>query len=341
VVLVKISNLLKAALLVIVFTTAFAHAQAPADPLGTIQSSPIACKGRVSGGTCSALHISCPQLPEYTAYAKIFEPTVAVIGTVLFATGGNGTDLLEHRNFGPVVLKSILNQGYRAVELTYGFPFNLQEEGWQTAANGAGVRAASCRFATVVQYVHDNFLDAGTALCASGNSAGAQLIGESMAHYGSADLLAFAELSSGPPFGRVDYACENINPVATSPCSQKKDSLAVQPATAMKYIDPAYPGAWCSSVYATHSTVHQTQFLDDSITVQDSVLNYPGTFVNFLFGQDDTTSAIRQGLLYQAAITSPTATECAAGVGHTVEDYLPGAQQVAAAIIQYCKLPAK
>jgi hypothetical protein len=332
---------LKALLLVMVLTTPLAHAQAPPNSIGTIQSSPITCQGSLSGGTCYALDITCPQLPDYTAYVKIFEPTVAVTGTVLFATGGNGTDLLEHRNFGPLVLQTVLNKGYRSVELTYGFPFNLNEKGWQTGAKGAGVRAASCRFATVLQYVHDNLLNASTPLCASGNSAGGQLIGESMAHYGSADMLAFAELSSGPPFGRVDYACENTQPAATSPCSGANDRLAVQPATSMKFIDPAYPGAWCSSAYATHSTVHQAQFVKDSIVLRDSVLNYPSTFVNFLFGQDDTTSAIRQGLLYQGAIASPTATECAAGVGHTVEDYLPGAQQVAADIIRYCKLPPK
>ncbi|HEY6764812.1 MAG TPA: hypothetical protein VI386_08565 [Candidatus Sulfotelmatobacter sp.] len=326
---------------VLVGVTALAYAQVLPDSLGTIQSSPITCQGHLSGGTCYALDITCPQLPNYTAYVKIFEPTVAVTGTVLFATGGNGTDLLERRNFGPIVLQKIGSKGYRSVELTFGFPFNQNEKGWQTDANGAGVRAASCRFATVLQWVHDNFLNAGTPLCAAGNSAGGQEIGEAMAHYGSADVLTFAEITSGPPFGRVDYACENTQAVAVSPCSGAKDSLAVQPATSMKYIDPAYPGAWCSSAYATHSTAHQTQFLNDSVTSPDAVLDYPDTFVNFMFGQKDTTSAIRQGLLYQGAITSAIASECAANVGHTVEDYVPGAQQEAADIVQYCKLPAK
>jgi hypothetical protein len=337
----SISTIFKALCPLVLLAVAVLHAQAVPDSLGSIQSSPIACQGHLTGATCYALDISCPQLPDYTAYVKIFEPTVAVAGTVLFVSGGNGTDLLERRIYGPLVLQKILPNGYRSVELTYGFPFNLNELGWQTNANGAGVRAASCRFATVIQWVHDNFLNAGTPLCTSGNSAGAQLEGESMAHYGSADIVAFAELSSGPPFGRVDYACENTQAVATSPCSSARDSLAVQPATSVKYIDPAYPGAWCSSAYSTHSTAHQAQFQIDSITIGDSLLSYPNTFVNFLFGQGDTTSAIRQGLLYQGAITSSTATECVAGAGHTVEDYLPGAQQVAADIIRYCKLPAK
>lgn len=328
-------------LLAVVCTTVLSAAQAPPDAIGTIQSSPTTCEGSLGGATCYALDISCPGLPDYTAYVKVFEPTVAVTGTVLFATGGDGTDLTESLLFGPLVLQKVLKEGYRDVELTYGVPFNMKEKGWQSDANGAGVWAAACRFATVQQWVHDNLLEAGTPLCAAGNSAGAQLIGESLAHYGSADILAFAELSSGPPFERVDYACENNQPIITSPCSGVRNGLGVLPGTSMKFIDPAYPGPWCSSSYATHSTEHQAQFLNDSITSPDAVLSYPDTFVNFFFGKEDTTSAIRQGLLYQGAITSPNSMVCDAGVSHVVEDSMVGAQQVAADIIRYCKLPTK
>ncbi len=337
----KTSILLKALVSFAVLTAALAYAAAQPDALGTIQSSPVTCQGSLSGGVCYALDITCPEIPNYTAYVKIFEPTVPVIGTVLFATGGDGTDLVEDLTYGAVVIQKVLRQGYRPVELSFGAPFNSDELGWQSNANGEGVRAAACRFATVQQWVHENYLEAGTPLCASGNSAGGEVIGQSLAHYGASDILAFAEISSGPPFGRVDYACENTQPVATSPCSGKQNGLAVQPGTSKKFIDPAYPGAWCSSAYASHSTVHQAQFLKDSITVEDSVLSYPNTFVNFLFGKDDTTSAIRQGYLYQGAITTSTATECVARTGHVVEDYLPGADQVAADIINYCKLPVK
>ena len=324
-----------------VAASAQSQTQAQPDALGTIQASSTTCEGHLSGGTCFALDITCPSLPDYTAYVKIFEPTVPVVGTVLFTTGGDGTDLLEKLYFGPLAMQKVLKAGYRSVELTYGFPFNLNEKGWQTNANGAGVRAAICRFATVLQWVHDNYLDADTPLCAAGNSAGAQQIGESLAHYGAGDILAFAELSSGPPFGRIDYACENNQAAITSPCSGKTIGLGVLPGTSMKFIDPAYPGAWCSSAYNTHSTQHQAQFLNDSITSPDGVVNYPNTFINFVFGSQDTTSAIRQGLLYQSAITSQNSTTCLAGVGHVVEDTVPGAQQVANDIIQHCKLPPK
>jgi hypothetical protein len=339
-VLVNILFISRTVFFVVVCAAALGHAQAP-DPIGTIQSSPIACQGLKNGGSCFALDVSCPSLPDYTAYLKILNPTVSATGTAVFVTGGGTTDLLELRPDGPVVVRQLRTAGYRIAEVTYGAPFNASELGWETNANGAGVRAAACRFATVLQWVHDNFLDAGTALCAAGNSAGAEVIGQSLAHYGAGDILAFAELSSGPPYGRLDYACENTQPVMTSPCSGVRSGLGVVPGPAVKFIDPAYPGSWCSSSYATHSKVHDAQFVNDSVTSPDAALSYPNTFVNFVFGQLDTTSAIRQGLLYEAAITSSRATVCAQGVSHEIEDSLAGAKQVAADMIKNCKLPAK
>jgi hypothetical protein len=337
----KIQSAARALLVSLLGVASLGHCQAAPDPIGTIQSSPITCQGHPNGGTCLALDVSCPGLPDYTAYLKVLEPTVTGAGTAVFVTGGGTTDLLELRPFGPIVVRQLLNNGYRIAELTYGAPFNASELGWETNANGAGVRAAACRFATALQWVHDNFLDTGTPLCAAGNSAGAELIGQSLAHYGAGDILAFAELSSGPPYGRLDYACENTQPVTTSPCSGAHDSLAVQPGTSMMFIDPAYPGAWCSSSYANHSKLHDAQFVNDSVTSPDAVLSYPNTFVNFVFGQKDTTSAIRQGLLYEGAITSPHAMACLAGVTHEMEDSMAGAKQVAADVIAHCKLPKK
>ncbi len=317
-----------------------ALAQAP-DSLGTIQSSSIACQGHLNGGVCYQLEVSCPALPNYTAYLKLLSPTIAATGTAVFVTGGGTTDLLELQASGPIVVGHLLASGYRIAEVTYGAPFNSSELGWETNAGGAGVRAAACRFATVLQWVHDNIQDASTPLCAAGNSAGSELIAQSLTHYGAGDILTFAELSSGPPYGQLQYACENTQPTMTSPCSGLVLGLGVVPTTAAKFIDPAYPGAWCSSAYNTHSKLHDAQFLNDSVLSPDAVLNYPTTFVNFVFGDLDTTSAIRQGLLYQAAITSPTATACLAGVTHEIEDSMAGAKRVAADMIAHCKLAPK
>lgn len=337
----KVSAALIALFVALLGTGAPAHAQTPADPLGTVQSSSIACQGKNNGGKCYQLEISCPLLPDYTGYVKVLEPTVPVTGTTMFVTGGGTTDLLELRPFGPIVVTKLKAAGYRIAELTFGAPFNVNELGWETNAGGAGVRAAACRYATVLQWVHDTFQEAGTPLCAAGNSAGAEEIGQALAHYGMGNLLAFAELSSGPPYGRLDYACENTQAVTTSPCSGDKSSLALQPGTAAKFVDPAYPGAWCSSAFATHSKEHDAQFINDSVISPDATLSYPNTFVNFLFGSLDNTSAIRQGLLYQSAIKSKKGMACLAGVPHEMEDSMAGAQRVAADFLLRCKLSSK
>src|SRR5580693_9074710 len=120
----KTSILLKALVLCASFTAALAYAGAQPDSLGTVQSSSTTCEGNLSGGVCYALDITCPEIPNYTAYIKIYEPTVPVIGTVLFATGGDGTDLVEDLAYGPVVVQTVLEKGYRPVELSFGAPFN-------------------------------------------------------------------------------------------------------------------------------------------------------------------------------------------------------------------------
>ena len=45
------------------------------------------------------------------------------------------------------------------------------------------------------------------------------MISEGLAHYGLGKYLAFAEITSGPPFGRVDHACINTVTPAVEYCS--------------------------------------------------------------------------------------------------------------------------
>jgi len=68
--------------------------------------------------------------------------------------------------------------------------------------------------------------------------------------------------------------------------------------------DPAYPGPWCSDATETGSTEHQAEFLADSVTSPDAVLNYPATTVRFLYGGLDNSSAINQGENYRLNIRS-------------------------------------
>jgi hypothetical protein len=281
---------------------------------------------------CYALDIACPNIPDYTAYLKIISPP-SPVGTVIFTTGGNGNYLYEEYTYGGVTVLKVVNSGYSAVELTFGKPFS-NGLGWEHDAGGKGVRAASCRYATVVRWVYKK--TAGLALCATGNSAGGQNISEGLAHYDLGNYLTFAEITSGPPFNRVDFACINDVLPAVEFCSGADVGMGVGLDNAINFIDPAYPGPWCSFSTQNHSTLHAQQFLNDSVTSPDAVLSYPNTKIRFLFGGQDTSSAIRQGLNYQSRIIQPTTNGCVKGAPHSMPDVLDGAQTIAADLAANC-----
>jgi hypothetical protein len=305
------------------------------DQLGTIQAAPVKCVGGVVKPTaCYSLDITCPKLPDYTAYIKIVAPTRQSFGTVLFTSGGDVNSLYEAYTYGQNVIRSVVSSRLTAVELTFGDPFS-QGPGWEYDANGAGVRAASCRYATVVQWVYDNLTN-NNVLCATGNSAGGQVIGEGLAHYGISKYLVFAEMTSGPPFNRVDYACLNNVAPAVEYCSNISVRMGVGITNAEDYVDPAYPGPWCSSDLQNHAKNASQQFLDDSVTSPDADLFYPFTRIRFLFGGLDTSSAIRQGLNYQSKILSSTSYGCVADAPHSIPEVLDGAQAIASDLVANC-----
>lgn len=306
----------------------------PPDALGTLVASTVACPTTgIKATACYALDITCPLVPDYTAYVKIIAPPKPV-GTVILTSGGDVNDTYEDAYpYGPVTVQNIVNAKLTAVELTYGAPFSTGL-GWEYDANGAGVRAAACRYATVVQWVYKRTVS--VPLCATGSSAGGQIISEGLAHYGLGSYLKFAEITSGPPFGRVDYACINNVAQQVEYCSGTKIGMGVGYDNAVKYVDPAYPGTWCSTSLQTGSTQYEMQFLNDSVTSPDATVTYPNTKIRFLFGGLDTSSAIRQGLIYQSLITQKPTYGCVKDAPHSIPDVQDGAEQIAADVIANC-----
>lgn len=307
------------------------------DSLGTVTSKTVACPNQGMPATgCYALDVSCPSIPSYTVYLKTFSPSSPPRGVVTLVTGGTSADLFEDNYiYGSVTVQDLIGDRFMVVELTFGSPFNGNERGWQTNVNGAGPRAASCRYATVTQWIKNKFA-AQVPLCAAGLSAGSQQIGEGLAHYGLGQYLAFAELGSGPPFSRTDGACIHSNRQSVEYCSGADVSMNVSLVNAENYIDPAYPGPWCSQALETGSTLHQSQFLSDSVTSSDAVLSYPATTVWFLYGSLDNSSAINQGENYRLSIKTANHAGCVEGAPHAIADTLSGAEQFATDMSQQC-----
>ena len=313
----------------------------PPDPLGTVAASSITCPSTgAPGGTCYALAISCPNIADLTGYVKVrYTGTGAPVGTVLFSMGGTGVALYESYTFGPTVLNAVLQAGYTVADTSWDGPFtNQQPEGW--LGGPGGTRALACRWATLAQWIYTNIhlANSSAPYCATGASAAAQAVGLGLAHYGLGSIFAMVDVTSGPVYDRQDWACDCAQPNATNPCGVRA-SYCVGLVDAQTFIDPSYAGSLCSDEVNSHSTVNDPIFYHDSVNAPDSALAYPKTFVRFLYGGLDT-EAPNQGHVWASSITSSQSEACVPNVGHSLPSTQAGAQQIAADLLNYCKLPA-
>jgi hypothetical protein len=309
-----------------------------ADSLGTAKATALPCPSGSISGTCYSVDIACPGVNDFTGYVKVTYPAHKPIGTVLFTTGGNGTFLYEAYTYGTTALNNILSGGFTVAQVTWGEPFSDDPYGWQTGPGG--IRALACRYATIAYWVYTDIhegLDE-SPMCATGNSDGAEVIGQALAHYDLASIFAMVEPTSGPPFSRQDWACDCLHADAVNSCGNL-ESYCVGLDAAVNFIDPAYPGPYCSEETENHSTTYDSLFVHDSILAPDGVLSYPKTAVRFLYGGLDYSAVPNQGYLWEDAITSFKSSQCLPDAPHEIPDVLDGAEQIATDVINGCKLP--
>ena len=228
-----------------------------------------------------------------------------------------------------------LGAGYQVAQVTFGVPFtSAQPNGWLQGPGGT--RRLACRYAAVSQWIHDTLVTAGQPFCTTGNSAGGEAIGMALAHYGLNGLWDFAEPSSGPPFARQDLACVCNSAGVNATCHGGLANLCIGVTTAKSVVDPTYGNANCSSAVSSHSTVHQAQFLSDSVSSPEATLAYPNTVVRFVYGGKDNGSAEIQGGEWQNSITTPVSSVCVPTAPHTLPNDLAGAQQIGNDLVTFC-----
>ena len=316
----------------------------PPGSLGSALATSITCPASTVGvgGNCYQVALSCPNIDDFNGYVKVTYPTGTAVGTVIFTTGGTGITLYETFKFGPTIFQALQNAGYIVAQISWEEPFvTNQPSGWQTGPGG--IRAVGCRYATLAQWIYNNIHLANTSapFCATGNSGGSVVIGLAMTHYGMGSIFTMVEPTSGPPFARQDWACDNTQAPVTDPCGNPDRGFQLADADAVMFVDPAYaPPVSCSYELEHLSTIYDPTFLNDSVMSPDAVLNYPNTFVKFLYGGMDTSTAPNQGHLWEKAITSSTTEACIADAGHTMPDSQDAAQQIANDLLTFCKLPA-
>jgi hypothetical protein len=312
--------------------------------LGTISDvTTITCKGPIQNGVCQQMTVSCPNVPDVFAYVKTNKPTGTPVGVATYGTGTQGNGLYESNfTYGSTAVGNVLAAGLTTVQISWGTPFNSgQPDGW--VQGPGGMLAAACRYATVTQWIYDNIVPTttpATPYCATANSGGAGALAYALSQYGSSSILSMAEVTSGPPTARLDWGCgctEGKLPVQCGTSSTLGTCFGkVDGAT----WDSAYsPNALCTSAVAgTLPPGGLGFFLGDSVEAPGAAYNFPGTYVNLVFGSADDSSAIAIGQDWFNNITSTKAQACVAGGEHSMADTLAGAEQIANDLINLCKL---
>lgn len=329
-------------------------------PLGTLGSvtkeqsvtcDSVGASGGTTNASCYELLISCPEVADQNMTLKVNQPTGASKGTVLFTIGGGASGWYDTRfTYGTSEINTVIQAGFTTVQMNWsieptGFPSGGTFAGWMTGPGGA-LRLA-CRWATAAKWVHDNanISAPSEAFCATGNSGGSGAAAYAVAHYGLDPMFDMLEETSGPPYTRIDKGCIcDPSYALNTPCGQGVVSECYL-GDAQMFIDPSYNplGDECSGAEKTHSTTNQTTFLDDSIMGSNPKLSYPNTYVHFLFGGQDNTSAVPLALEWQTQLTGKNAPtpgsapiDCVADAPHDMPQVQDASQTIANDLIANC-----
>ena len=315
--------------------------------LGTVSGvSSVACSGGIKNGVCQQLTVACPGVPNVFAYVKTNAPTGASLGTVTYNTGTDGNGLYESIfTYGATAVGNVLQAGFTTAQISWGTPFNNgQPYGW---VNGpGGVLAAACRYATVNQWIYDNIQnDASVPFCATANSGGSGALAYALSQYPTADILAMAEVTSGPPAGRLDWGCgckEGSLPVQCGSSTSLGTCFGTG-ATGSQVWDPAYANPTNGACTQAENNdlppgVGLDFLLGDSVEAPGAAYNLSKTHVNLVFGGADGSAAIPIGQDWFNNITSSKSQACVPNGIHSLASTLAGAQQIANDLIGMCKL---
>jgi hypothetical protein len=317
-------------MLVLFFAGACAFSQTVSSPaLGSVVELNEPCPrgpGPLAHTTCRQLQVTCPGLKPIAVEVRIIEPAAGVPfrGTVVMGSGGPGAGFYAGSPGGKILVEEIAAKGFQVIDRAW-------EGGWVT--HEAGNRKESCRYATLLTWIHDHIYTTGKFI-ATGNSGGSAEISYALTTWGRGDILDVAIPSSGPPLGRLDYACvKEASPEWASLCA------SIVPKGVMECASKCILGT--ANGVCTDMTPNPTpqQLLEDSVVHPGAVLNYPKTKVFFLYGAHDCGEPVPIGLTYATKVTSQKTIEFVPHTPHPLFSTPEGRAAILKAIEEGAGIP--
>ena len=316
----------------------YAFSQAASSPaLGSVKELKEPCQagpGPIAGTTCRQLQVTCPGLKPLAVQIRITEPAAGVgfRGTVVMASGGNGATFYAGQEGGRILVGDIAAMGFRVVDRSW-------DGGW--SHDEGSLIKESCRYATLLTWIHDHLHTRGKFVT-TGNSGGSAEISYALTTWGRGDILDVAIPTSGPPQGRLDYACvKQASPEWASLCASivPKGVMECTPGCILGPPDSpkdsfVYKSGVCRQVSPNPTP---QQLLEDSVVHPAAVLDYPKTKVYFLYGAHDCGEPVPIGLTYATKVTSQKSIQFVPHTPHMLFSTPEGREAIKKAIEQGAK----
>ena len=304
--------------ILIVLLACTARAATPA--LGSVKELAESCPaGPIANTTCRRLEVTCDGLKPITVQIRVTEPAAGTAprGTVVMGSGGGGNSFYA----GPPDVQALVNDiaamGFRVVDRAWN-------GGWTTSERG--LRKESCRYATLLTWIHDR-LHKGGKFVATGNSGGSAEIGYALTTWDRGDILDLAIPTSGPPIARLDYVC------VKQPSEEwGKICPSIVPAGKLECTSGCVLGTSNGVCTQTGPQPSLEQLYADSVVHPGARFDYPKTKVHFIFGGLDCGVPVPAGLTYANLVTSRKDIQFVPGTPHGIAQTPQGREAVRKAV---------
>lgn len=235
-----------------------------------------------------------------TAHLKITDPTVALNGTLVLLTGGDGASFWEELNPNSIsdTLADARAAGYRIVQVEWA-------SSWMTGT--AGALALAGRPASLLRAIYDDssIHTAGHRFVVAGNSAGASALAYALGHYGASSYIDAAILCEGPTHARLDWGTLGAgsaawNAIGPALCTTGSNIEYVT--DEKNIIDASYGRTYCADKSITGGI--DNPGVRDSILRVDTLLAWPQTDVTFVFGDGDVYASCPLGRHFKNQVSA-------------------------------------